>query len=108
VDARRSHRLLTNRQDRFSERPCLKKAQEQRRKSQVCLPPPPILWRRHTHLHLDLPSQFLSSALRQVSFSADVCRSCLLDLGSEDLKEWDGLQSNAVDSLASVSVCFYT
>lgn len=34
-----------------------------------------------------------------VNFSADLCRSCLLDLGSEGLKERGWLQSNAVDNL---------
>jgi hypothetical protein len=30
-------------------------------------------------------------------FLADLCRSCLLNMGPEDLKEWAGLQLNAVD-----------
>ena len=35
-------------------------------------------------------------------FSADLSRSCLLDLGSEALKEWGGPLSNAVSNLTSV------
>lgn len=34
----------------------------------------------------------------------DLCRSRLPDLGAEDLEEWGGLKSDAVDSLTSVSV----
>lgn len=40
------------------------------------------------------------------NFSADLCRSCLMDLGSDDLREWGRLQSSAVDSLTSVSGYF--
>lgn len=42
-----------------------------------------------------------------VDFLANLCRSCLVDLGSQDLKEWCRLYSNAIDNLAFVSVYFY-
>lgn len=48
------------------------------------------------------------SSLLSVHFSADLCRPCLLALGSGDLKEWGWLQSTAVDNLTPVSVAFYT
>lgn len=41
-------------------------------------------------------------------FSANLNSSCLLDLGSEDLKEWGRLLSNAINNLTSISVYFYT
>lgn len=41
-------------------------------------------------------------------FSAQLSRSCLLDLGPENLTGRDRLQSNAVDSLTSVLGYFYT
>jgi hypothetical protein len=33
---------------------------------------------------------------------------CVLDMGSEDLKEWGRLQSDTVDNVTSVSMYFYT
>ena len=40
--------------------------------------------------------------------TVDPCRSSLLDLESEALKEQGGLEFDAVDILTSVSVSFYT
>lgn len=45
---------------------------------------------------------------RPVNFSANLCSSCLLDLGSENLKDWGRLESTAVENLTSVSIYFYT
>lgn len=42
-----------------------------------------------------------------LTFLASLCRSWLSDLGSEDLRGWGGLQSDAGDNLASVPVCLY-
>lgn len=42
-----------------------------------------------------------------LTFLAGLCRSWLPDLGSEDLRGWGGLQSDAGDNLASVPVCLY-
>lgn len=38
----------------------------------------------------------------------NLCRSCLLSLGSEDRKEWGRFQSNAVDNHTTVSLYSYT
>jgi hypothetical protein len=42
------------------------------------------------------------------NISADLCRACLLNLESEDLKEGGRLEFGAVDNLTSVCVSFYT
>lgn len=39
-------------------------------------------------------------------FLANLCWPCLLSLGSEDLKEWDWPQINAIDNLTSFSMYF--
>ena len=51
-------------------------------------------WDTHTSVLIHFSSYFI-----YVNFWTDLFRSCLLDLGSVDLKEWGRLQSNAADSL---------
>lgn len=53
------------------------------------------------------PDVELSAMSAVLGTFVNQCRLCLLDLGSENLKEWGGLQSDAVENLTSASVYFY-
>lgn len=61
-----------------------------------------------TRMQVPMESEKSVRSLSCVDVSVDLCRSCLLDLGPEDLKEQSGLQPNAVDNCTLASVCFHT